>query len=89
MTLLLQNKNAVIYGASGGIGEGRMFPSRMVNEINQKGRRNMDWKLEVVPIPVTDVDRAKAFYAEQVGFVVAGLAPGIDAHGVRYRCGSG
>jgi catechol 2,3-dioxygenase-like lactoylglutathione lyase family enzyme len=30
----------------------------------------MDWKLEVVPVPVTDVDRAKRFYAEQVGFVV-------------------
>jgi catechol 2,3-dioxygenase-like lactoylglutathione lyase family enzyme len=30
----------------------------------------LDWKLEVVPIPVTDVDRAKRFYAEQVGFVV-------------------
>ena len=30
----------------------------------------MDWKLEVVPIPVADVDRAKRFYAEQVGFVV-------------------
>jgi predicted enzyme related to lactoylglutathione lyase len=29
----------------------------------------MDWKLEVVPIPVSDVDRAKAFYADQVGFV--------------------
>jgi predicted enzyme related to lactoylglutathione lyase len=28
----------------------------------------MDWKLEVVFIPVTDVDRAKAFYVEQVGF---------------------
>jgi predicted enzyme related to lactoylglutathione lyase len=28
----------------------------------------MDWKLEVVPIPVTDVDRAKAFYTEKVGF---------------------
>ncbi|MHA7273032.1 MULTISPECIES: glyoxalase superfamily protein [unclassified Arthrobacter] len=28
----------------------------------------MDWKLEVVPIPVTDVDRAKAFYVDQVGF---------------------
>lgn len=28
----------------------------------------MDWKLELVAIPVTDVDRAKAFY-EQVGFV--------------------
>ncbi|MDX6721543.1 MAG: hypothetical protein QOJ63_3797 [Solirubrobacteraceae bacterium] len=29
----------------------------------------MDWKLELVAIPVSDVDRAKAFYAEQVGFV--------------------
>src|SRR5690242_2337226 len=27
-------------------------------------------KLELVPIPVADVDRAKAFYAEQLGFVV-------------------
>ena len=30
----------------------------------------MDWKLELVAIPVSDVDRAKAFYAEQAGFVV-------------------
>ena len=30
----------------------------------------MDWKLELVVIPVTDVDRAKRFYSEQVGFVV-------------------
>jgi predicted enzyme related to lactoylglutathione lyase len=28
----------------------------------------MDWKLEFVAIPVSDVDRAKAFYTEQVGF---------------------
>jgi len=28
----------------------------------------MDWKLELVAIPVSDVDRAKAFYAEKVGF---------------------
>jgi predicted enzyme related to lactoylglutathione lyase len=28
----------------------------------------MDWKLELLPIPVTDVDRAKAFYTEKVGF---------------------
>jgi predicted enzyme related to lactoylglutathione lyase len=28
----------------------------------------MDWKLELVVIPVSDVDRAKAFYADQVGF---------------------
>jgi predicted enzyme related to lactoylglutathione lyase len=28
----------------------------------------MDWKLELVAIPVTDVDRAKAFYVERAGF---------------------
>lgn len=30
----------------------------------------MDWKLEVVVVPVTDVDRSKAFYAEKLGFNV-------------------
>ena len=29
---------------------------------------DMDWKIELVAIPVTDVDRAKAFYVEQAGF---------------------
>ena len=29
---------------------------------------DMDWKIELVAIPVTDVDRAKAFYVDQVGF---------------------
>jgi predicted enzyme related to lactoylglutathione lyase len=28
----------------------------------------VDWKLELVAVPVSDVDRAKAFYTEQVGF---------------------
>jgi predicted enzyme related to lactoylglutathione lyase len=28
----------------------------------------MDWKLEVVVIPVTDIDRAKSFYVDQLGF---------------------
>jgi catechol 2,3-dioxygenase-like lactoylglutathione lyase family enzyme len=28
----------------------------------------VDWKIEVVPVPVTDVDRAKAFYTEKAGF---------------------
>jgi len=28
----------------------------------------MDWKIELVAIPVTDVDRAKTFYVDQVGF---------------------
>lgn len=30
----------------------------------------MEWKLEVVVIPVSDVDRAKQFYSEKVGFNV-------------------
>jgi len=30
----------------------------------------MDWKLEVVPVPVADVERAKEFYAEKMGFDV-------------------
>ena len=29
----------------------------------------MEWKLELVPIPVSDVDRAKVFYTEKVGFI--------------------
>src|SRR6185312_716962 len=37
----------------------------------QKDRTtSMDWKLEVVVVPVSDVDRAKQFYNEQVGFNV-------------------
>jgi catechol 2,3-dioxygenase-like lactoylglutathione lyase family enzyme len=31
--------------------------------------REMDMKLELVAVPVTDVDRAKSFYTDQVGFV--------------------
>lgn len=30
----------------------------------------MDWKLELVPLPVRDVDAAIAFYVDQVGFVL-------------------
>ncbi len=30
----------------------------------------MDWKLEVVVVPVSDIDRAKQFYSEQLRFVV-------------------
>ena len=28
----------------------------------------MDYKLEAIPLPVADIDRAKAFYADQLGF---------------------
>ncbi|MFD7973974.1 VOC family protein [Streptomyces clavifer] len=30
----------------------------------------MNWTLEVIPVPVTDMDRAKEFYADKVGFTV-------------------
>ena len=30
----------------------------------------VDWKLELVAVPVTDVDRAIAFYVDGVGFVL-------------------
>jgi predicted enzyme related to lactoylglutathione lyase len=30
----------------------------------------MKWAIELVPLPVTDVDKAKRFYAEQMGFAV-------------------
>jgi predicted enzyme related to lactoylglutathione lyase len=29
----------------------------------------MDWKIELIGVPVADVDRAKAFYGDQLGFV--------------------
>ena len=31
---------------------------------------DLEWKLEVVVLPVSDVDRAKHFYADQIGFQV-------------------
>jgi predicted enzyme related to lactoylglutathione lyase len=31
---------------------------------------HMDWKLELIQVPVADVDRAKAFYTERAGFNV-------------------
>ena len=39
----------------------------------------MEWKLEVIPVPVADIDRGKAFYADKLGFAVdldMELAPG-------------
>ena len=30
----------------------------------------MDWKIEIVTVPVSDIDRARDFYAEKVGFAV-------------------
>ncbi len=30
----------------------------------------MDWKLELVVLPVSDMDRAKAFYVDKIGFTL-------------------
>jgi len=35
---------------------------------HQRKENIMNWKIELIFIPVTDVDRAKAFYVDQVGF---------------------
>jgi hypothetical protein len=35
----------------------------------------MDWKLELVNVPVSDVDRARDFYAEKVGFTSTTMRP--------------
>jgi len=39
-------------------------PTRRLEE----ERNRMDWKIELVAVPVSAVDRAKAFYVEKVGF---------------------
>ncbi|MGH3499906.1 MAG: VOC family protein [Nocardioidaceae bacterium] len=36
---------------------------------SQEERSQMHMKLELVPVPVSDVDRAKAFYTDQLGFM--------------------
>jgi predicted enzyme related to lactoylglutathione lyase len=36
--------------------------------VNTKENTAMDWKIELLPVPVSDIDRAKRFYVEQVGF---------------------
>src|SRR5438034_621661 len=46
----------------------RGFESRRVVRPQTKGTHLMDWKLELIAVPVSDVDRAKAFYTEKVGF---------------------
>jgi catechol 2,3-dioxygenase-like lactoylglutathione lyase family enzyme len=35
---------------------------------HQPGGRTVDWTLELIVVPVSDVDRAKAFYIDQTGF---------------------
>src|SRR5262245_46756675 len=50
----------------------QQVPGERRRGTSRRGRRGrpcrMDWKLELVAVPVTDVDRAKSFYVDQVGF---------------------
>ena len=39
-------------------------------DLTSEGGPTVDMRLEVVVVPVSDVDRAKAFYSEKVGFNV-------------------
>src|SRR5450631_3890093 len=41
---------------------------RVVDRGRQQGGAIVEWKLELVVVPVSDVDRAKAFYVDQAGF---------------------
>ena len=47
-----------------------MMVRRVLTARAAQRKERMDFKLELVSVPVSDVDRAKAFYADQVGFVV-------------------
>ena len=48
-------------------------PHCSIDESARRARKTgrmgvMDWKLEVVVVPVTDIDRAKSFYLDKLGF---------------------
>jgi predicted enzyme related to lactoylglutathione lyase len=45
-----------------------LVPPDPGGELKPKKETTVDWKLELVAVPVTDVDRAKAFYTDQAGF---------------------
>ena len=47
-----------------------------------KERSIVDWKIEVVTIPVSDVESARDFYAEKLGILHPPLETG-DGHGDR------
>jgi catechol 2,3-dioxygenase-like lactoylglutathione lyase family enzyme len=51
-------------------GESEMGASRSCRTDHAREGHIMEWKLELVVVPVSDVDRAKAFYTEKVGFHV-------------------
>jgi catechol 2,3-dioxygenase-like lactoylglutathione lyase family enzyme len=49
-------------------GDRRYTAQKVGNPADRRRRNIVDWTLELVVVPVSDVDRAKAFYGDQVGF---------------------
>ena len=37
--------------------------------MNAESTSQIDWRLELIQVPVSDIDRAKAFYTDQAGFI--------------------
>src|SRR6478672_1368076 len=56
------------HGAAGPHTGSRKGAIIMTNQTNENLPVVPDMKLELVPVPVSDVDRAKAFYSEKAGF---------------------
>jgi catechol 2,3-dioxygenase-like lactoylglutathione lyase family enzyme len=48
----------------------RVVTNHHAIDTKHERRRMMKWTLEVVVVPVSDIDRAKTFYAEKLGFQV-------------------
>src|SRR5215212_6794223 len=48
----------------------RSCASRPHTATDETEEAHMDWKLELVAVPVSDVDRARDFYAKQAGFTL-------------------
>ena len=62
------SEKVVVGGMDWGVPAGIVHSKLKEYRGRREERRTMEWKLELVPIPVSDVDRAKAFYTEKVGF---------------------
>ena len=73
---MLRSKNAVVCGEDAVFTgrsvdvTGRSFPARCLDDPQHERRMRHSWTLEVVAVSVSDLDRAKAFYAGKLGFEV-------------------
>ncbi len=84
LTLLAEGlSNAEIAGHWSNSGE-----TTNISSSRKKGRCRIDWRRETVTLPVADVDRAKHFYSQQVGFNVDHDSPISDEMRVAAEPGS-